>query len=138
MIYLRASIAPCYNDFMGDAFLKAVKWSILVVLGIGGFYFFTQSSKYEDIRYMMPGVLCFGAVYTMFKVWSGLNMQALLYSCGIIIALAFLAQDKYIPYWLYNFGQIYWDYGYFESWAALIGTVGLFSMTIVFYYYNDE
>lgn len=123
---------------MGNAFIQAMQWCVLVILGIAGFYFLSSASDLSDIRNLIAGAACFGAIYMMFRLWKDLPILPLIASSAIISALAFLSQDDYIPSWIYNYGHYYWGYGYFESLAAFTGTIGLFIMTIVFYHFNDD
>lgn len=98
------------------------------------------ASTKEDFRYIMLGVICYGMVYLMFRVWSELPGKIMLYSAAIVVALAFLAQMEYAPFWLYELSgfNIAGVFGYFRIWASLVATVGLVLMVFVFYKFDDD
>ena len=125
---------------MVDAFTKSVKWCFLMVFAIGGIYGFSEAGRAEDVRYLMISTLCFGSVYLLFRTWSELSNKIMVYSICIILALGFVAQEQYVPYWLYSFADI--DItgimGFFRVWAALTATAGLALMMAVFYKFDND
>lgn len=125
---------------MVNALTKSMKWCFLMVFAIGGIYGFSEAGRLEDFRYLMISTLCFGAVYMLFRTWSELSNKIMVYSICIILVLGFLAQDPYVPFWLYSLTDI--DItgmmGFFRIWAMLTATAGLLLMMVVFYKFDDD
>ena len=125
---------------MSDAFIKSLKWCLLMVFAIGGVYGFSEAGRLEDARYIMISVLSFGAVYMLFQTWSELPGKIMVYSLCIVLGLGVLAQDQYAPFLLYY----YTDFdvtemmGFFRVWTALVVSVGLFLMMLVFYKFDND
>jgi len=125
---------------MGNAFVKSLKWCLLIVFTIGGIYGVSETGRLEDVPYLMISLLCFGSVYMLFRTWSELSGKIMVYSLCVVVGLGFLAQEEYVPYWIFNYGDI--DItammGFFRVWAALTATVGLVIMAVVFYKFDND
>lgn len=125
---------------MGDAFIKSLKWCLLIVFAIGGVYGFSEAGRLEDARYIMISVLSFGMVYMLFRTWSELSGKIMVYSLCIVAGLCFVSQEQYAPFWFYY----YTDFdvteimGFFRVWATLVVTAGLLMMTAVFYKFDND
>lgn len=74
---------------MGTAFVKSLKWCLLMVFAIGGIYGLSETSRLEDVRYIMISMLCFGSVYMLFRTWSELSGKIMIYSLCIVVGLGF-------------------------------------------------
>lgn len=122
---------------MGAAILKSMKWVVLNICVIGGIYGLVAASNGNDVKPLMISVLCFGAVYMMFKLWSELPGKIMIASVVILAALAFLAQPQLAPYWLYIYSGVVIKAGFYMTWAGLVASVGLIIMTAVFWKFDD-
>jgi hypothetical protein len=124
---------------MGGAFLKALKWSIIVVLMIGGLWGLYHASIVSDFRFIMVSVLCFGAVYLVYRKWSDMPLKVMLGSMALIGLLGAMAQPQYAPLLLFiGTGYELPFEGFFKVWAALVATVGTVLMTFVFWKFDGD
>ena len=124
---------------MGGAFLKALKWSTIVVFMIGGLWGMYHASIISDFRFMMVSVLCFGAVYLVYRKWSDMPLKIMLSSMVLIGILGALAQPQYAPLFLYiGTGYELPFEGFFKTWAALVATIGTVLMTLIFWKFDDD
>lgn len=124
---------------MGAAFLKALKWSFIVVSMIGGLWGLYHASVISDFRFMMVSVLCFGAVYLVYRRWTDMPLKLMLSSMVLIGILGAIAQPQYAPVWLYIGTGFELPFtGYFKTWAALVATAGTVTMTLVFWKFDDD
>ncbi len=120
---------------MSEAFLKAIKWYILVGCAIIGTSAFIISDNTGSIKPVMIGVLGFGVVYIMAHFWREFRGKLLLYSILVFIALSFAS--PYMPYALYIlFAANPMAFNPFYIWGATVGVFGIPIMTLVFYKYD--
>lgn len=117
---------------MSESFIKALKWGVMVVFVIGGIYGLATAGEKDDFRYIMVTVLSFGAVSLMFKNWSELPGKIMVYSVVVVIALAFVAQDTYVPFWFFMTTEKVWTLNFYQTWGALVMSIGAIVMTFVF------
>ncbi|PCJ02699.1 MAG: hypothetical protein COB14_01695 [Alphaproteobacteria bacterium] len=120
---------------MSEAFLKALKWYILVGCAIIGTSAFIISDNTGSTKPMIIGVLGYGVVYIMSYFWKEFRQKLLLYSIIVFLALSFLSPK--IPIWMYiffNYNPASFD-PYF-TWAATVGVLGIPIMTFIFKKYD--
>ena len=122
---------------MSDAFIKSLKWGFLVSLVIAGIYGLAASGAKEDFRYIMVTVLSFGAVSLMFRNWRDLPGKIMAVSAAVAAFLAFLAQPDYLSYYYFMMTDQEWFLSFYQSWAALVMTLGVLIMTVVFWKFDN-
>lgn len=117
---------------MSEAFLKAVKWFVLVECVVAGSTAFIISNKMGSIAPIMIGILAYGVVYVMSYFWKEFRDKLLLISIVLFLGLTYASQ--YVPAALYiAFGWPMVGYNEFVVWGATVGIIGLPIMTIAFY-----
>ena len=123
---------------MGAAVIKSIKWVVLNLCVIGGIYGLVAASNGNDVKPLMISVLCFGAVYMMFKLWSELPGKLMIASVVIVAGLAVFAQPQFVPQWLYLYADInIVKLGFYQTWAGLVASIGFLIMSVVFWKFDD-
>ncbi|MFP4313682.1 MAG: hypothetical protein ACLFR0_05075 [Alphaproteobacteria bacterium] len=122
---------------MNEAFIKALKWGVMVVFVIAGIYGLAAAGEKDDFRYIMATVLSFGAVSLMFRNWSELPGKIMAFSALLVVILAVIARDEILSYYFYRISDQIWPLGYYQSWAVLAMTLGVITMTFIFKKFDD-
>lgn len=124
---------------MGEAIMKAVRWSFLVIFVIGGIWGMHTASVLGDFRYLMATVVFFGVVYIIYKTWGDLHIKVMVGSVLLIVMLGVFAQPQYAPYWYFlaTGNEVPFE-GYFKTWCALVASVGTIVMSGIFFKYDNE
>lgn len=119
---------------MSEAFLKSLKWYVMVFIVLIGITCFTIAETYDTVKPVMPGMLCFGAVYVMSSFWTEFRGKVLLFSVITFIGLAFAS--RYVPD--LGFILLGWDQDWFTPFWTRAGTVaaGIPVMTFIFHKYD--
>ncbi len=121
---------------MSEAFLKALKWYILVFCVIVGASAFIVSNNTGSVKPIMLGVLGFGVAYVMSYFWKEFRDKLLLGSILTFVALSFFAPYAADAlYILVGSKALYYANPYFV-WAGVVGALGVPIMTAVFYFYD--
>lgn len=120
---------------MSEAFLKALKWYVLVFSVIVGASAFIISDQTGSVKPIMLGVLGFGVAYIMSYFWTEFREKLLFLSILTFVGLSFLA--PYAPDALYVlFGYKMIVYNPYYMWAATVAVLGIPIMWVVFYFYD--
>ncbi|PCI57038.1 MAG: hypothetical protein COB36_01860 [Alphaproteobacteria bacterium] len=120
---------------MSEAFLKALKWYILVGCAIIGTSAFIISENSGSVRPILIGVLSYGVVYIMSFFWKEFRRKLLLLSIIVFLVLSFLSPK--IPIWayiLFNYNPAAFDP--YVTWAATVGILGIPIMMFIFKKYD--
>lgn len=116
---------------MAEAFLKALKWYILVGCAIIGTSAFIISDNTGSVRPVLIGILSYGVVYIMSFFWKEFRRKLLLYSIVVFLALSFLSPKMpIIMYILFNYNPASFDPYY--TWGATVGILGIPIMMFIF------
>lgn len=120
---------------MSEAFLKAVKWLVLVQCAIAGTTAFIISNANGSIAPIMVGILSYGVVYVMSYFWKEFRDKLLLISIGLFLALTYAS--KFVPEAMFVLlGWPMEGYNEFINWAVTVGLFGVPIMTLAFYKYD--
>ncbi|MGH1376339.1 MAG: hypothetical protein ACRBCK_08325 [Alphaproteobacteria bacterium] len=120
---------------MSEAFLKAVKWYVLVACAITGTSAFIIADKSGSVKPVIFGVVTYGIVYIMSYFWTEFRGKLLLFSILVFIVLTFAS--SYVPiamYVLFAMPPELFDPYY--TWGATVGVLGVPAMTLVFHRYD--
>lgn len=115
---------------MKDSFVKALKWSIVSVCCIGGFFFLFMAEAMQEFKPLMPMVWCFGLAYLLGFFWHRYK-GALMYSS--VLTFIFLAVASHFAldaYYIFIGDEI--DLNYYLRWVILNFSLGFPIMFIVF------
>lgn len=117
---------------MSEAFLKAIKWLILVECAICGTTAFIVSDATGSVAPIMVGVLAYGVVYIMSYFWKEFRDKLLLISISVFLVLTYVS--GYVDQIMFILlGWPMEGYNEYLNWGAMVGIVGLPIMTLVFY-----
>jgi len=120
---------------MSEAFLKAVKWLVLVECVVVGSAGFIISNATGSIAPIMIGILAYGVVYVMSFFWKEFRDKLLLISIILFLVLSYAS--NYVPEMLYvAFGWPMEGYNEFYLWGTTVGIIGVPFMTLAFYKYD--
>lgn len=120
---------------MSEAFLKALKWYILVGCAIIGTSAFIIADNSGSVRPVIIGVICYGVVYIMSYFWREFRDKLLLYSIVVFLSLSFFsAKVPVVLYILFGFPMTLFDPHY--TWAGTVGVLGIPIMTYIFKKYD--
>ena len=120
---------------MSEAFLKALKWYVLVICVIVGASAFIISDQTGSIKPVMIGVLGFGVAYVMSYFWSEFREKLLFFSIVVFLGLSFAT--SYVPDALFIlFAYKMPPTNPYFLWAMTTGVAGIPIMTVVFYFYD--
>ena len=120
---------------MSEAFLKAVKWYVLVACAIIGTSAFMIADQSGSVKPVILGILTYGVVYIMSYFWTEFRGKLLLLSILVFVALTFLS--AYVPlgmYILFAYPMELFDPYY--TWGLTVGVVGIPVMMLVFHKYD--
>lgn len=123
------------GEYMSEAFLKALKWFVLVGFVIAGTAAFQISGETGSNKPIILGVLSYGVVYIMSYFWNEFRGKTLLWSMIIFFVLTFAS--SYTPDAMFVLFDL--DQGYFEkyyTWVGTVGVLGVPAMALVFYKYD--
>lgn len=125
---------------MSEAFLKALKWYILVLFAVIGTSAFMIMDKSGSIRPLMVGILSYGVVYIMSYFWKEFRRKLLFMSIMVFLGLTGVA--AYMPDILYIFfgvDPLSFDmedsYDIYYLWAGTM-MIGIFPMMFIFHKYD--
>jgi len=116
---------------MYAAFLKSLRWYIMVVFVIIGTAALIIADERDTVRPVIIAVFSYGVVYIMSVFWKEFRDKILFYSAAVFLALTFLS--KFTPIALYIlFGYAPETINQYYAWAGTVA-LGMPMMTIVFY-----
>ncbi|MGH1377487.1 MAG: hypothetical protein ACRBB3_01575 [Alphaproteobacteria bacterium] len=120
---------------MSEAFLKALKWYILVGSAIVGTSAFIIANNSNSVRPVLIGVISYGVVYIMSYFWKEFRDKLLLYSIIVFLVLSFFsAKVPVFLYILFGFPMSLFDPHY--TWAGTVAVLGIPIMTYIFNKYD--
>lgn len=119
---------------MSEAFLKALKWYIMVGFCIIGTSAFIIMDKTGSIKPLMIGVMSYGVVYIMTFFWTEFRRRLLLLS--IIVFLVFTFASPYVPDLMFVFFNFNPDgFNPYYTWGGTM-VLGIPFMALIFYKYD--
>lgn len=126
---------------MSEAFLKALKWYILVLFAIIGTSAFIIMDESGSIRPLMVGILSYGIVYIMSYFWKEFRRKLLFLSIMVFLGLTGVA--AYMPdilYVLFGVDPLTYNlqgdsYDVYYLWAGTL-IIGILPMTFIFHKYD--
>lgn len=120
---------------MSEAFLKAIKWYIMMGFIMMGTTAFILADERGSVKPVMIGIMGYGAVYIMSIFWKEFRGKLLFSSLFVFLLLSFVA--PFVPdamYILFAYPQHIFDP--YWTWAATVGALGIPVMILVFYRYD--
>lgn len=114
-------------------FTKALKWFIFMLCLIVGFRFIVYMQHF-GAPWAMPTLLCFGGMYLLSSVWTGLPAKALIISVWLVIGFAGLGHI--IDNLIFLVGGWRYDIGFFTGWGLVSFFVGIPVMMWVYHVYD--
>ncbi len=116
---------------MSEAFLKSLRWYILVLFVIVGTAALIIADERDTVRPVIIAVFAYGIVYVMSVFWKEFRGKLLFYSVAVFLVFTILS--KFTPMALYIlFG---YDMASIDPYYAWAGTVafGIPDMMVVFH-----
>ncbi len=120
---------------MSDAFLKAVKWYVLVACAIIGTSAFMIADQSGSVKPVIIGIVTYGVVYIMSYFWTEFRGKLLLASIVVFVLLTFAS--PYVPLVMYILFAIPPElFDPYYTWGVTVGALGIPIMVLVFYRYD--
>lgn len=104
------------------SFYDAIKWYLMSVFLVGGFYFVNLADASYSFRPMMPALLSFGALFISAFVWHKYDRKVQLMSLITLMVTATLAY--YLPAIVYIVTGSIFDVPFSLAWLGLNFIIG--------------